>query len=177
MVSPLVAWYGRALAAGAVPPRLQIVLVGPPPVADLLAAAIAPLLPATAPVDWRRVANDADVAPTPAPPSGPRIWIDGRLPGTIQIVAFCRDAVPRVRTLSFLDLSLGLGGGIQTASTNAIFVARGTASVGLRLGAGIEQILSATIDAGQAPQVSELWPTPARVRPGVMIGLGWRPHW
>src|SRR5947207_7991937 len=43
--------------------------------------------------------------------------------------------------LSFLDLSLGLGGGIQTASNSAIFFARGTASVGLRLGAGIEQIL------------------------------------
>lgn len=104
-VSPLIAWYGRALAAGALPPRLQIVLVGPPPVADLLAAAIAPLLPATAPVDWRRVTDDAAVAPMPALPSGPRIWIDGRLPGTVQIVAFCRDAVPRVRTVVAPELT------------------------------------------------------------------------
>jgi hypothetical protein len=289
-------------------------------VADLLAAAIAPLLPATPPVDWRRVTKDTAVAATPGPPPGPRIWIDGRSPGSIQIVALCRDAGPRVRTVealeltpvvaetvaqitretaaallaetetsnpssnersgpmqpapvsapvdtvstiaasdnaavpphrnllfagslivrdeyglnaaaayggaisvaysfrqlaagssarlflglslglfvqpefglgaaeivettgiswqpsSFVDLSFGLGGGIQNAPIfRTILVARGTASVGLRLGAGVEQVISATIDAGQVPEINGGWPAPNRIRPGAMIGIGWLP--
>ena len=322
VASALLGWEGLAGATGAPPPRLQIVLVGPPAVADLLAAAIAPLLPATTPVDWRRVTKDTVVATTSAPPPGPRIWIDGRSLGRIQIVALCRDAVPRVRTVEaaeltpvvaetvaqitretaaallaeaetsgpssneggsptrpaplpappetvssiaasdkvaahpprdllfagslivrdeyglnaavayggaisvvysfrrvaaqssaspflglslglfgqpefglaaeeivettgiswqpspFLDLSVGLGGGIQRCrnlSHNPGQQPAGPRAWGSRLGAGLEQIISATLDVGQMPEVNGLWPAPNRIRPGAMIGIGWLP--
>jgi hypothetical protein len=313
---------GRALADGALRPRLQIVLVGSAPSADLLAATVAPILPASISVEWGRVTGDADVATIPEAP-GPRIWIDSRSPGIIQIIAFSSDAVPRVRTVeapqltplvaetvaqitretatallgaqtrgapngvgaptrlvpaattqetaavstvtksdissaqppgelllmgsfivrdefglgaeaaygaalsilypfrpltrgssarpfvalslglfgqsqfglaaqeavettgiswhpsSILDLSLGLGGGVQRAATwRTILVARGTASIGFRLGSSVEQVIAATLDARQEPDVLiGPWPAPHRISPGVMIGIGWRPHW
>jgi hypothetical protein len=48
--------------------------------------------------------------------------------------------------------------------------------VGFRLGAGVEQILSLTVDAGQKREPFGLWPAPNRVAPGAMIGIGWRPR-
>jgi hypothetical protein len=310
----------RAQATGE-SPRLQIVVVGPTPTTDLLAATIAPLLPATLAVDWRSLSNDAAATTTLASPPGARIWIDARSSGKVQVVAFRRDAVPRVRTVeapeltpvvaetvaqitretafavlaetasapqadrekggptpaapsagqgptvaataaavtpsvpsrnllfvanvivrdeyglgaeasyggavsaaylfgraasgatvrpylalslglfgdaglgvtaleavetmgiswqasSLVDLSVGLGGGVvDVPNTRAILIGRGSASLGLRLGASIEQIFTATLDAGQAPHVTAPWPAPNRIAPGVLIGIGWRPRW
>jgi len=79
---------------------------------------------------------------------------------------------------SLVDLSLGLGGGVVDApNTRAFLIGRGTASLGLRLGASVEQIFTATLDAGQAAHVTGPWPTPNRITPGVLIGIGWRRRW
>jgi hypothetical protein len=291
------------------------VVVGPTPTTDLLAATIAPLLPATLAVDWRSLTNDAAATTTLASQPGARIWIDGRSSGKVQIVAFRRDAVPRVRTVeapeltpvvaetvaqitretafallaetasapptgsekggppegptvaataapagataapprnlllvanvivrdeyglgaeaayggavsaaylfgraaakatvrpylalslglfgdagfgltaleavettgiswqasSLVDLSVGVGGGLVSApNTRPFLIGRGTVSLGLRLGASIEQIFTATLDAGQAAHVTGPWPAPNRIAPGVLIGIGWRPRW
>lgn len=312
---------GARVQAAGESPRLEIVVVGPTPATDLLAATIAPLLPSTLAVDWRSLTSDAVATTTLASQPGARIWIDGRSPGKVQIVAFRRDAVPRVRTVeapeltpvvaetvaqitretafavlaettnappagrdnggpgtppagplpatqdpviaatapaaapsrnllfvanvivrdeyglgaeaayggavsaaylferaaagatvrpylalslglfsdakvgvgalevvettgvswqasSAVDLSAGLGGGVVSfPNTPAFLIARGTASLGLRLGASIEQIFTATLDAGQAAHVTAPWPTPHRIAPGVLIGIGWRPRW
>jgi hypothetical protein len=303
-------------------PRLEIVVVGSTPATELLAATIAPLLPATLAVDWRSLTNDTAATTTLASHPGARIWIDARSSGKVQVVAFRRDAVPRVRTVdapdltpvvaetvgqitretafavlaeaastppagredgalpappvlppagdrgpsvaatvaaaapvaapsrnlllvanvivrdeyglgaeaayggavsaaylfrpaaavrpylalslglfgdggfgvtameavetmgiswqvsSLVDLSVGLGGGVvDVPNAPAFLIGRGTASLGLRLGASIEQIFTATLDAGQAAHVTAPWPAPNRIAPGLLIGLGWRPRW
>ena len=284
-----------------------------------LAATIAPLLPATLAVEWRSLTNDAAATTTLASHPGARIWIDGRSSGKVQIVAFRRDAVPRVRTVeapeltpvvaetvaqitretafavlaetasappagsekggprpslvppsadqgltvaatappaapsrnllfvanviirdeyglgaaaasggavsaaylfgraaagatvrpylalslgmfgdagfgltalevvettgiswqasSLVDLSVGLGGGVVDApNTRGFLIGRGTASLGLRLGASIEQIITATLDAGQTTHVTGPWPAPNRIAPNVLIEIDWRPR-
>ncbi|HXU62115.1 MAG TPA: hypothetical protein VN962_10460 [Polyangia bacterium] len=79
---------------------------------------------------------------------------------------------------SLVDLSAGLGGGVvNLPNTRAFLIGRGTASLGLHLGASIEQIFTATLDAGQAAHVTAPWPAPNRIAPGVLIGIGWRPRW
>ena len=79
---------------------------------------------------------------------------------------------------SLFNFSAGLGGGVVEApNTRAFLIARGTASLGLRLGASIEQILTATLDAGQPAHVTGPWPAPNRIAPGVLIGIGWQPGW
>ena len=320
----LLAAEGPAFADEATASRkLEIVLVGAQSAGDLLAAAIVPLLPTTAVIGWTRIDDTTMVTNSSA--IGPRLWIDTRSKGAVRIVAFGRDAVPRVRivdapeltpvvaetvaqiaretaqalleqpnepspastadnavvapagagsatvpTISstggiassrpkdllfsasflvrdeygvsgveaayggalsvawpfrrpsdgssvrpflalslellqqtefalnaeqvvqtmgltwqpwpFLDLSLAVGGGVEhsknlggTLLPNSILFGRCSLGTALRLPAGLEQIITATLDVSQVA-TAEFDPPPNRIKPGILVGIGWRPR-
>jgi hypothetical protein len=82
----------------------------------------------------------------------------------------------------FLDLSLAIGGGIEhsknlggTLLEESILFGRAALGTALRLPAGFEQIVTVTLDVSQVATAIDA-PPPNRIKPGILIGLGWRPR-